>query len=131
MSALLGVTVAGPVFATPTSADVVTVAFDVALLSDGAVSEVPLVAEAVFETVEPGARLEFARRVSPNVAVVPLRSTGAVQETVPVAPTAGVVQLNVGPAVCMIETNVAEAERLSVSAMFAASFGPRFWTLIV
>ncbi len=45
-----------------------------------------------------------------NVASAPEVSVAIVQVIVPVPPTAGVVQLNVGPVVCVADTNVVLAE---------------------
>ena len=61
-----------------------------------------------------------------NVAVAPEASEAMLQ--VIVAP---VVQVNVGPAVCISETNVVPAGSVSVHETLAAADGPAFATVIV
>ena len=57
------------------------------------------------------------------VAVPPLASDAAVHETVPVVPTAGVVQTNPG---AVIDWKRSDAGKLSVKTTFVAPFGPLF-----
>src|SRR5258705_5134265 len=59
-----------------------------------------------------------------NVAEAPDASEAIVQVIVPVAPTPGVAQLNVGPLVCDSETKVVPGGVVSVSENDAASDGP-------
>ena len=66
-----------------------------------------------------------------NVADAPAERVPIEQVTVPCAPGAGLMQLNVGPAVCDSETNVLPAGSGSVIVTFSASLGPRFVTMIV
>ena len=66
-----------------------------------------------------------------NVAVVPGASEAIVQTMVPVDPTAGVVQLKVGPEVWVEETKVVSDERKSVSVTFAAADCPAFEAVTV
>src|SRR5688572_16910635 len=106
------VIVAGPSFATATSALTVTSADAVELLSP--VSESPVVLEmsAVLET-EPVAS-DATLATSSNVAASLAANVARVQVTVPFVPAGGVVQLNVGPPVWLTETNVVSAGRASV-----------------
>jgi hypothetical protein len=59
-----------------------------------------------------------------NVAVAPVTSVAMVHVIVPT-------QLNVGPLVCVAETNVVFAGTVSVSVTLTASDGPLFATVIV
>ena len=68
---------------------------------------------------------------SENVAVAVDGSEAMLQLTVPVAPAAGVVQVKVGPPVCVIDTNVVVAGTASVSVTLTASAGPLLVTPIV
>jgi len=66
-----------------------------------------------------------------NVAEAAGASTAIVQVIVPVAPTAGVEQVNAGPLVWFAETNVVLAGTASVSETFAPAEGPLFVTVTV
>lgn len=57
---------------------------------------------------------------------VPLINVGVVQLIAPVAPTAGVVQVNVNFEVCVSDTNVVLAGTLVVSVTPVANSGPAF-----
>ena len=61
-----------------------------------------------------------------NVAVAPEASEAMLQEIV-----APVVQVNVGPVVCISETNVVPAGSVSVQETLVAVDGPAFETVIV
>ncbi|MND04600.1 hypothetical protein D3C83_249550 [compost metagenome] len=58
------------------------------------------------------------------MADAPEASVAIVQLIVPAAPTAGVVQVNAGPAVCAVETNVVHAGGGSARVTVWASLGP-------
>ena len=64
-----------------------------------------------------------------NVAVAPLARDAVVQLTVPVEPTAGVVQVQ--PAGCVSDWKVVSAGRGSFIVTLAAAFGPPLVTLTV
>ena len=83
---------------------------------------------AVFEIV-PAGRLELTATMSVNVAVSPDASEGFVQFTMPLAPTAGVVQLQ--PAGAESEVNVVPIGRTSFIATSGATLGPDAATSIV
>src|SRR4051794_28798009 len=74
--------------------------------------------------VVPGA----AGGASVNVAVPPFASEAAVQETVPVVPTGGVVQLKPG---AVIDWKSSDDGSVSVKMTFAAALGPPFVRLNV
>src|SRR5476651_1528240 len=112
-------TSAGPA---TTGAEVVDVLFP-------AVVSVGLVMSAVFVTV-PVAPPEIWT-TNWNVEVPAAGRVAMLHVTVPVPPTAGVVQMNDGPPVCVQETNVVWAGTASVSPTVAASDGPLFVTEIV
>lgn len=122
---------AGPVFVTVRSADVATVAVAVAVLFVDTGSVVVAATVAVFVIVLPAGSDEAARTTSENVADAALTSVAAVQEMLPVPPAAGVVHVNVGPAVCVSDTNVVPAGTASVTVTPAASEGPPFAAVIV
>jgi len=58
-------------------------------------------------------------------------SRAAVAVTVPVPPTAGVLSVNAGPEVCIIETNVVLGGVVSVSETLDAGSGPALVNVIV
>ena len=66
-----------------------------------------------------------------KVADVPAVSVAMEQETVPVPPTDGFVQMKAGPVGCDSETNVVFAGSVSVIVTLAASDGPLFVTLML
>src|ERR1700742_4912591 len=109
--------------------DVVVVA--VAVSSPGFGSTEPLETFAVFVMTTPLPSAASLCTTSVNTAVSPFASAASLQVTVPVPPTAGVVQVNVGPPDCVMETNVVFVGTTSVSTTFDASFGPPFETVIV
>jgi hypothetical protein len=111
-------------------ATVVTVVVAVALLFPGTGSVVALVTLAVFVIV-PLPKAGSTRTTREKVAVAPLTSVRRLQLTVPVAPTAGDVQLNAGPLPCTNDTNVVLAGTTSVSETLWASADPLFVTVIV
>jgi hypothetical protein len=119
------------VFVTATSAPVpaIVVVVVVAELSDGSVSAVSDVTVAVFETTVPAAVPALTFTTNVNVPLPPAASDADVLLTVPVPPTAGVVELH--PAGAVSETNVAAAGVTSVSATLAAASGPSLLTTIV
>jgi hypothetical protein len=107
----------------------VTVVVAVGLLPAGFGSGVGLVTVAVFVIVAPVAPgLIFT--VMEKVAV-PGGNETIVQLTLPVPPTEGVLQENVGPTVCDSETNVVLAGTVSVRETFAALDGPLFVSVTV
>jgi len=110
----------------PRSADPATNDDDCELLTDDGSVGVPAT-EAVF-AIEPDApAIEVT--VSVNVAVAPFGSDDPVQVIVPVAPTAGVVQLK--PAGALIDWNSSDAGSASVIVTEVAASGPWFVTTIV
>ena len=66
-----------------------------------------------------------------KVAVVPNVSVAMEHETVPVPPTAGLVQMNTGPVGCDSETKVVFGGIVSVIVTLVASDGPLFVTLML
>src|SRR3989441_832859 len=82
---------------------------------------------AVLEIVPLAMELTWTTMV--NVAVAPLASDAAVQLTVPVEPTAGVVQVQ--PAGCVSDRKVVCAGNGSLMVTLAAAFGPALVTVIV
>jgi hypothetical protein len=66
-----------------------------------------------------------------KLALAPAAKVAMAQVTVPVPPTAGLVQAKAGPAVCVIDTNVVFVGVASLSETLWASLGPAFATLIV
>src|SRR5262245_40466486 len=85
------VAVAGPVLTTATSAWVRTAVVAVALLLVGSGSVVVLLTSAVLLRVEPDARAGSTRTTRVKTAM-PTAKLGLVELTVPVPPTAGVVE---------------------------------------
>src|SRR3989441_1259521 len=105
-----------------------TVAVAVAELLAGLGSEVDAeLTVAVLEIVPLAMELTWTTMV--NVAVAPLASDAAVQLTVPVEPTAGVVQVQ--PAGCVSDRKVVCAGNGSLMVTLAAAFGPALVTVIV
>src|SRR3979490_612003 len=102
---LPAVPVRGPFFVTATSAEVLIVTLDVALLLPGFGSVIEDDAVAVFARVDPLERFAPALNTSVNVARALGLSVAMLQLTVPVEPTVGFVQLNAGPDACASETN--------------------------
>lgn len=94
----------------------------VELLFAGFGSAVAALTVAVFVTVSPAPVFT----VSVNAAAAPFNRLAPVHVTVVVP-----VQLNGGPDVCVIDTNVVFAGKVSVSVTFVASDGPLFVTVIV
>ena len=119
-------TAAEPLFVTATSALVATDAVVVELLFAALGSAVAEETVAVFDS-EPVADGETLK-TNANVAEAVVANVAMVQVIVPPAPTAGVVQLNVGPAVCVAETKVVFGGSTSVRTTLAASAGPAFMT---
>jgi|SRR5438132_4867530 len=117
--------VAGPVFRTPTSAIVPAVVLAVSELFEVLPSGFELLTVAVLSTVLPGFTPAFGLtcKTSVKLALDELGRSAMVHETVPPAPTAGVVQLNVGPLFCVKDTNVVFVGRASVSTALSASAG--------
>lgn len=120
---------AGPVLATARSAEdeIVVVADDELLAGTGSVLAAVTVAVLVSAAEDEGDGLT----TSENVALAPGTRVAAVHATVPVAPAAGVVQMNAGPLVCVAETNVAVAGSTSETETLAASEGPPLVTVTV
>src|SRR5438093_7181500 len=110
-------------FATATSA-VLTVVCAVAELFAGFESAVVDVTFAVLVMVPVAAALTFTTRV--NVAEAPAAKLAMFAVAVPVPPTAGVVSVNAGPEVCIIDTNVVFAGMASLSETVDAAAGPLF-----
>jgi len=123
--------VAGPLFVTARSARVDAVEIAVDELLPGVGSLVALVTVAVLLMLMPFASLEMTLKTMLNVAVAALAKFAIVQLIGPVPPTAGVVHANVGPAVCVTETNVMPTGTLSVSETVCAPLGPLFVRLTV
>jgi len=96
----------------------------VEVLFGGFASVVADVTLAVLVIVPLAAALTFTTNV--NVAVAPDANVAMFAVTVPVPPTAGVVSVNAGPEVCIIETKVVFAGTASVSETACASLGPLF-----
>jgi hypothetical protein len=107
-----------------TSATELAVAVLVAALFVGFASTVALEAVAVFDKVAPFARLVGVCTVMLNPALLPAGNAVMLQLTAPPLPSAGLVHVNEGPAVCDSETNVAPAGKGSLSTAFVASLGP-------
>ncbi len=80
---------------------------------------------------EPPAVFELTCTTSVKVAVAPAARVALVQVTVPVPPIAGVVQVNVGPALWLSETKVVLVGIVSLQLTPWASDGPLFATVIV
>jgi hypothetical protein len=110
------------------SAAVATVVVAVAELLPGVGSVVADAAVAVLVISVPAAVFDATRTASVNCAL-PAARLGFEHDTVPLAPTAGVV--HVQPAGALSETNVVPAGTASVIVADAALDGPEFVTLIV
>lgn len=108
----------------------VTVVLAEGVLPDGFGSEVVLETFAVFVITVPVATPAPMCRVIEKVAE-PTGNKPIVQVIVPVPPAAGVLQENVGPAVCDSETNVVLAGTASVSETAVAADGPLFVSVTV
>jgi hypothetical protein len=109
------------------AAATVTAAVEVLFAAFG--SPVALVIVAVFEIV-PGAVADVFR-TSVKVALPAEANAAIVHVTAPVPPAGGVAQVNTGPALCVIETNVVLAGSASLSDTFCACEGPLFVAAIV
>lgn len=92
-------------------------------------SGVAVVTFAVLLTMAPSSTGAANCMTTDNVAVEPAGSSAAEQLIVPPAPTAGVLQANVGPPVCCTDTKVIPAGRVSVSVTLVALLGPAFVTV--
>jgi hypothetical protein len=122
----LAVMVPEPVALGPLKVREATLAVEAeALLLPGIGSGVVELALAVLLTVVP-ALPGPARATSVKAAAAPEASVVMLQLTVPPAPTAGLVQMNVGPDVCANDTNVVPAGSASVSVADCAALGPLF-----
>lgn len=97
-------------------------------LSFGSGSLVVVEIVAVFDNVEPFVSAGLVLSTSVKTSL-PGENAGRVQLTVPVAPGAGVVQLQ--PAIELIETNVVPAGSASFRTTFCASSGPSLLIVIV
>src|SRR5207245_6333828 len=91
--------------------------------------EVVEVTVAVWEILVPPGVLGLTWPTMVNVVVAPLARDAVVQLTVPVEPTAGVVQVQ--PAGCVSDWKVVSAGRGSFIVTLAAAFGPPLVTLPV
>jgi len=111
------------VFVSARSAEVVTLVVSVSELFVPSGSVVVLEIVAVLLSVEPLTTLELTRATI-VMADVPGANDGFVANTVPLAPTAGVVRVQ--PAGAVAETNVVPAGSASVSVAFRALSGPLF-----
>ena len=103
------------------------VVFAVAVLLPGVGSAVVVVTVAVLLTVPVVPAPTSTTRV--NTSLAPEATEGLVQLTVPVAPTAGVVQVQ--PAADVNELKVTPAGNGSFNADVTAAFGPALPTVIV
>ena len=101
----------------------VTVVLAEGVLPEGFGSAVVLETFAVFVMIVPVAVPAAMCRVMENVAE-PTGNKPIVQLIVPVPPTAGLLQENAGPVVCVSETKVVLAGVLSVSETAEAADGP-------
>jgi hypothetical protein len=126
-----GVTPAGPVFTTATSAAVVTVAVVVDVLFALLGSVVVVVTLATFETLLPLAADDARCITNEKVAETFDESDAIVHVIVPVPPTGGVAHAKAGPSVWDAETNVIPAGTASVSETVVAFDGPLFVTVTV
>jgi hypothetical protein len=91
-------------------------------------SDVLLDADALFDAIVPSARLESNFTVSVKT-LLPTANEGFEHDTVPVPPTAGVVQLH--PVTAGRETKVEPAGSVSLHEADVATSGPLFVTVIV
>jgi hypothetical protein len=119
----------GPLFVTATSACEVTVVMTEDVLFAMFGSAVELVTLAVLVIVAPGAAV--IRKPNVKVAVAPAANDPIEQLIVPVAPTAGVMQVNAGPAVCDSEANVVPAGTPSVRTTAFTALAPPLVTMTV
>lgn len=122
---------AGPLFVTARSAMLPTVAVVVEELFAGVGSLVVAVTVAVFAMLLPLAADAATCITNEKAAEVPAVSVASVHEIVPPDPAAGVVQVKVGPLLCVAETNVVDGGSVSVSVTTVASEGPLFVTVTV
>src|SRR5438445_235074 len=106
-----------------------TVVVAVAVLLRRLGSEVVEVTVAVLEIVVPSGVLGLTWTTMVNVAVAPLARDAVVQLTVPVEPTAGVVQVQ--PAGCVSDWNGVRASRVTGVQTCALPFCPPLVTLTV
>ena len=120
---------AGPLLTTETSTSV-TMTLHVAA-SFSSVGSLSAVTIAVFVYVVPDSVSAGTAVVSVKTASAPAASVAAVQVIVPPAPTAGVVQFNVGPLSWTSDTNCRSPGMVSCSVTFSASPGPPFPSAIV
>src|SRR5882672_775476 len=99
---------AGPVFVTERSAPALTVAVVVVVaeLFPGALSVVLLDMVAVLLMSVPFGVFAFTLTTRLKLALAPDASVAMLHVTVPVPPSAGLVQVKPGPAACAIDTNV-------------------------
>ena len=100
-------------------------------LLPGTGSAVADVTVAVFVKVDPTRAPEGTATTNVKVTEAPEFMIGAVQDTVPLAPTAGVVQVNAGDPDCARETNVVPGGNGSVKVTLVAADGPLFVTMMV
>jgi len=117
---------------TTRSADVVTAVVVVCVLSSLLESLVVVATVAEFEIVDSAETLEFTRTTMEKTADAPGANVELVQLTLPVAdPAAGVVQVKVGPLVCVADTNVVLAGTASINETSWAADGPELLTVTV
>jgi len=107
------------------------VVFAVLLLLEEVGSKVDVVTLAVLLTTDPAGVLERALTVSVNCAEVLLARDANEQETVPVSPGSGSVQLMPGPVSCVRETKTRDDGNVSVQVRLSAASGPALATVIV
>jgi hypothetical protein len=93
-------------------------------------SAVDAVTVAVFVSRPEGASGATAT-VNEKVAEAALVRVAIEQDNVPAAPAAGFVQVNAGPVVCVLETNVVFGGSVSFIVTLVASDGPLLLTTIV
>ena len=124
-------TVAGALFATTMSDAIATVVVVVAVLFARFGSVSVVAASAVFVMIVLVAVPGFTRTTMLNVADVAGASSALAQLIVPVPPTAGFVQVNVGPEVCVFDTNVVFVGTVSVIVALCAPMLPTFDTVTV
>ena len=105
------------VFVTDKSAEVMTCVASVSELFAESVSAVVELTVAVLLIDEPLAAAGLTCTTSVNVALAPAASVLIAAPKLPLPPTAGFVNVKVGPAVCMAETNVVLAGMASARLM--------------
>src|SRR5437870_5122649 len=120
------IAVAGPLLVIETSTWTVMVVFVVELFLPDALPSVVDETVAVLLIMEAEAAAGDTCTVMVNVALAPAANDAMLQETV-----APVVQVKVGPVVCISETNEVLAGNTSVQATFAAFEGPALATVMV